>query len=349
MRRGRFLIIVGGLLILATVGLVAFYLLTVGLPSPPAEEGAEVVPEGTAAVATEAPPVPTRKVLIAVQDIPRCTEISPDAVAEWEVPETDIPDDVVLTKSEILGAGKHPIAMETILRGQPISFGLLSSREEILRQGLDGACLIPKGKVAVAFPVTELSSVAYALQPGDRVDVLVSVSFVDLDAQYQMKLPVVLTGGEDCLAGCQPTGEQRERPVTQLTVQNAEVLMVGPWGAGVPFPVEEVAVEATPVPGEGEGPPQVTTPGGERSYNVVILLVSPQDALVLKWARENRALIDLALRSGEAGGDNDLFSTEPVTLEYMVRRFGIAPPPKLDYGLENKFEAPEEALPAEAP
>jgi Flp pilus assembly protein CpaB len=337
MRRGRFLLIIGGLLILATVGLVAFYFLTVVLPQTQVAI-TEVTPEGTAAVATEAPPVPTRKVLIAVQDIPRCTEIVSDAVAEWDVAEADIPEDVVLKKDEILGPGQHPIAMEPILRGQPISLGDLSSREEIMRQGLDSACLVPKGKVAVAFPVTELSSVAYALQPGDRVDVLVSVSFVDLDAQYQLKLPVVLTGGEDCLAGCQPSGEQRERPVTQLTVQDAEVLMIGPWGAGVAFPAEELTVEATPVPGEGEGPPQVTTPSGQATYDVVILVVSPQDALVLKWARENKALIDLALRSGEAGGDQDLFTTEPVTLEYMVRRFGIAPPAKLEYGLENKFE-----------
>lgn len=345
MRGGRFLIIVGGLLILATVGLVAFYLLTtIGGPPVPGE----ALPEGTAAVATEAPPVPTRKVLIAVQDIPGCTEIPRDAVAEWEISEKDIPDDVILTKDQILGPGMHPIAMETILRGQPIASSMLSSREEIMRQGLDSACLVPKGKVAVAFPVTELSSVAYALQPGDRVDVLVSVSFVDLDAKYQLKLPVVLTGGEDCLAGCQPSGDQRERPITQLTVQNAEVLMIGPWGAGVPFPPEQLPVEATPVPGEGEGPPQVTTPSGQKTYNVVILVVSPQDALVLKWARENRALIDLALRSGAAGGDQDLFSTEPVTLEYMVRRFGMAPPPKLEYGLENTFKAAEAAVPAEA-
>ncbi|MCR4405953.1 MAG: Flp pilus assembly protein CpaB [Anaerolineae bacterium] len=334
MRGGRFLIIVGGLLILATVGLVAFYFLTTmgGPPGP-----GEATPVGAAATPTEAPPLPTRKVLIAVQDIPSCTEIPQDAVAEWEVPERDIPSDVVLTKSEILGPGMHPIALQPILRGQPIASSMLSSREEIMRQGLDSACLIPRGKVAVAFPVTELSSVAYALQPGDRVDVLISVSYVDLDARYQLKLPVILTGGEDCLAGCQPTGEQRERTLTQLTVQNAEVLMIGPWGAGIPFPVEELPVEATPVPGEGEGPPQVTTPSAQKTYNVVILVVSPQDALVLKWARENGALIDLALRSGVAGGDQDLFSTEPVTLEYMVRRFGMGPPPKLDYGLENKF------------
>ncbi len=344
MRGGRFLIIVGGLLILATVGLVAFYFLTTmgGPPGP-----GEATPVGTAAIATEAPPLPTRKVLIAVQDIPSCTEIPQDAVAEWEVAERDIPSDVVLTKSEILGPGMHPIAMETILRGQPIALSVLSTREEIMRQGLDSACLIPKGKVAVSFPVTELSSVAYALQPGDRVDVLVSVSFVDLDAKYQLKLPVTLTGGEDCLAGCQPTGEQRERPITQLTVQNAEVLMIGPWGAGIPFPAEELPVEATPVPGEGEGPPTVTTPSGQKTYSVVVLIVSPQDALVLKWARENGALIDLALRSGAAGGDQDLFSTEPVTLEYMVRRFGMAPPPKLEYGLENKFGTQETAAPAE--
>jgi Flp pilus assembly protein CpaB len=340
MGRGRFLMIVGGLFFLAMIGLVAFYFLTRGGPAPPAE----VTPEGVAA-ATEEPTLPTRKVLIAIQDIPSCTEIPPDAVTEWEVPMRDIPDDVVLTKEEILGPGMHPIAMDTILRGQPVAYSVLSSRDEILRQGLDGgACLIPKGKVAVAFPVEELSSVAYALQPGDRVDVLISASFVDLDAEYQMEIPVIMGGGEDCLAGCQPVGQQWQRATTQLTVQNAEVLMVGPWGEGVPFPPEEPAAEATPVPGEGEGP-EVAAPSGPTTYNVVILMVSPQDALVLKWVRENRALIDLALRSGEAGGDQDQFTTEPVTLEYMTRRFGIAPPPKLGYGMKNETETGYYGLP----
>jgi hypothetical protein len=59
--------------------------------------------------------------------------------------------------------------------------------------------------------------------------------------------------------------------------------------------------------------------------------------LVLKWARENGALIDLALRSAV---DEDVFNTEAVTLDYMLRRFNITVPPKLPYVLEPKEVTP---------
>jgi hypothetical protein len=57
--------------------------------------------------------------------------------------------------------------------------------------------------------------------------------------------------------------------------------------------------------------------------------VDPQDALVLKYAREMGAQIDLVLRA--AGDKESRFSTEAVTLQYMFERFRIAIPPKLDY------------------
>jgi hypothetical protein len=64
---------------------------------------------------------------------------------------------------------------------------------------------------------------------------------------------------------------------------------------------------------------------------MVILVVSQQDALVLKYARENNFIMDLALR---AAGDEVLVTTEAVTLEYMIRRFNISLPPKLQYYLD---------------
>jgi Flp pilus assembly protein CpaB len=63
----------------------------------------------------------------------------------------------------------------------------------------------------------------------------------------------------------------------------------------------------------------------------VTLEVDPQDALVLKYARETGAQLDLALRA--AGDKDSKFSTEAVTLQYMFERFKVAVPPKLDYGI----------------
>ena len=61
------------------------------------------------------------------------------------------------------------------------------------------------------------------------------------------------------------------------------------------------------------------------------VLVDQQDALVLKFARESGASIDFALR-GKL--DHDIISTEPVTLDYMIRRFNITPPEWMPYAIE---------------
>jgi hypothetical protein len=69
----------------------------------------------------------------------------------------------------------------------------------------------------------------------------------------------------------------------------------------------------------------------------LLLIVSPQDALVLKWADEAGAAMHVALRSHDDAGV-PLPSTEPVTLQYMVDRFNIALPPGLEYGVQPAVE-----------
>jgi len=114
-----------------------------------------------------------------------------------------------------------------------------------------------------------------------------------------------------------PVFEAKARPVTQLIIQNAGVLKVGAWATPTPPPVAEGE--------EGAPPPPAPPP------DMVILVVNQQDALVLKYARENNFILDLALR---AAGDEVPITTEAVTLEYMIRRFGISFPPQLQYYLD---------------
>jgi hypothetical protein len=112
--------------------------------------------------------------------------------------------------------------------------------------------------------------------------------------------------------------------VTQLTVQDAVVLRIGDW------PGEE---EAPPVeeeqPEEVEGQPQPVV-SSRAAVEPLTLIVTPQDAMVLKYAGEIGASIDLVLRSS---ADTGLISTTSVTLQYIFDRFEIEQPPKLPYGL----------------
>jgi Flp pilus assembly protein CpaB len=193
-------------------------------------------------------------------------------------------------------------------------------------EGSDAAFAIPEGKVAVAFPITRFSSVGYGIQSGDHVDVLLSARFIDREEEkqsardsidFRVEVMERLTAANVESASFEiPLFEAKARPVTQLIVQNAGVLRVGAWATPTPVPTE--GEEGAPAP--ASAPP-----------DMVVLVVSPQDALVLKYARENNFILDLALR---AAGDENPITTEAVTLEYMIRRFGISFPPQLQYYLD---------------
>lgn len=295
MKRGRILIFLGLILGLATAA-AAFFVL----------QGAqeEVV------APTE---VPKQKVLVALQNIGQANMIDPALVELREFEQTQVPPDAVLNTADI--AGK--LAAVDISQGQIIRRDMLTDEEEIVKMGVNAAFLIPPGRVAVAFPIDELSSVAYALEAGDTIDMLITMELVNIDPETQIKLP--LPSEETDVENMQ----QIPRMVSQLTLQDVSILKIGPWGEKPLEPPTTDEETAQPPPEEEEGP----APGP----TIMTVLVDQQDALVLKFARESGASIDFALR-GKL--DHDIVSTEPVTLDYMIRRFNITPPERMPYAIE---------------
>jgi Flp pilus assembly protein CpaB len=263
--------------------------------------------------------VPTTQILVAIQNIPRGSEISADSVEFRDWPASNVPPDVIADEAELIGK----LAKTDIFQGQPIVRSMLT---EIV-VGSEAAFAIPEGRVAVAFPITRFSSVGYGVEAGDHVDVLLSARFIDREEEkesardtidFRVEVMERLTAADVESASFDiPIFEAKARPVTQLIIQNAGVLKVGAWATPTPPPAEEGA-EAPP-------PPAAVPP------DMVILVVSQQDALVLKYARENNFILDLALR---AAGDEAAVQAEAVTLEYMIRRFNISFPPQLQYYLD---------------
>ena len=314
MKRGRILILLGIILGLATT--VAAFLLLRGMqPQQPARP-------------TE---VPTQKVLVAVQNIGQAQPIDPATVELREFEKTQIPTGALLNATEL--AGK--LAAVDIVQGQIIRREMLTDKAAIVDQGLYASFLVPPGKVAVAFPIDELSSVAYGLQSGDTVDVLVTVKLVSVDPTLQIKEPVMRTAPSGAAAGeTQILGSQVPRMVTQLTLQNVTILKIGQWSQpqrpqptgtpGAPKPASEPQL-AQPAGQQGEAVPTPPAP------TIMTVLVDQQDALVLKFAREAGASIQFALRGRN---DRDVVTTEPVTLDYMIRRFNITPPDRLPWAVE---------------
>jgi Flp pilus assembly protein CpaB len=295
MRRGRILILLGLILAVGTAAAVFILLQGATQPAAPVEVARE-------------------SVVVAAQPIAEGEAV--DGRLEVKaVPVEMIPEGALSSLASTTGMmAAGPIPQGTIV--QP---DLLISAKELATQGELGK-LVEVGFEAVAFPINELSSVSYGIQPGDDVDVLMTFSFVEVDQDSQILQPMCppqcpsVTGeGQGALST-----DQRPRLVAQLTVQDARVLGVGRWSFAPPAP------EATSTPG-GETP-QAEPP------EYITLMLSPQDALVLKLAREYGASIDLAVRAQD---DHQAFTTQQVTLDYVLARFGISLPAKQPYGIEN--------------
>jgi Flp pilus assembly protein CpaB len=296
MRRGRVLILLGLILAIGAAAIV-FMLLQTTAQAPTVAE------------------VPREEVVVAKQPIAEDEPVA-ERLEVREVPSEMVQEGALRT----LDGTQTMLAKGPIPQGSIVYQEMLQTPEEQMAEG-NLSQLVEAGHVAMAFPITELSSVSYGIQPGDYVDVLMTLAFIDVDQETQMEQPICPplcpTGGETQAQA--QAGGQLERLVAQVTLQDILVLGVGRWLNEVEPPPEQTA------PGADEGtaaiPPEYIT-----------LMLEPQDALVLKLAREQGASIDLAVRNVD---DHQTFQNiQQVTMDYIMARFGISLPPKHEYTIE---------------
>ncbi len=293
MRRGRMLILLGLILALGTAAVVFMVLRGAATPA-------------------STPAIPEEEVVVALQPIAEDEPLE-GRVGLQSRPSNMIPPEAVRSleaTAGMLAAG--PIPQGTILHPS-----LMISPEARRQEGELGK-LVQPGFVAMAFPIDELSSVSYGIQPGDHVDILMTFGFIDLDQERQLKGPIQIS----------PEGEviqipgQYPRLAAQLTLQDVEVLGVGRW----PQPTAAVPTEEKTQTKQTE---EAATAQPLPEY--VTLMLTPQDALVLKLAREYKANIDLAVRAKD---DHQQFVTSQVTLDYILARFAVTLPIKQPYTIE---------------
>lgn len=357
MGRARLLIVLIILIVLVAV-VVAFLLpqLTAPAPGPAPAASTEV-----AQTNLQETPLPTAtplelvEIVIALQDLPRGFRIPPNAVTLGPFPKDLVPFNAITSLEDVVGK----IARTDIYREQPILSNLVvEDLRDIARVGSDAAAILPSNLVAVSIPMDRLTSVAYAVQDGDRVDIILSMLFVDVDEVFQSIVPNDITlfnlndeGSYDFIPAVpgraetsalgpvivSPAEDQRPRLITQRTVQDAFVVHVGnfppdgrfigvpPTPTPVPREQEEVAEDT----GTGEGTP-VPTPTPARP-DIITLGVSPQDAVFLVWAVEAKLPLTMALRSAT---DTSRVPTTPVTLDYVMNEFNITLPVKRPFAIE---------------
>jgi len=363
--RGRLLILVGLIVLLAVIALVV---LNTGIlnPTPPATDVTNNNVGQPVANATLAPtptPIPLVRIVQALQNLPRGYRF-PKTVQELENivgyalwPEEAVPFNAIKEQDGGLEKVLGSIARTDIFREQPIlSTYLVADLTDLANVGSDAAAVLPSDRVAVSLPMDRITSVAYGIQDGDRVDVIISMLFIDVDEVFQSITPNRLTlfdrndEGIQLLEGIEgrpdqsslgpvivgPAERQRPRLVTQRTIQDALVVHVGEF----PLDGKYLGVLPTPTPvpateeadgGGGGNTTPVPTATPVPPPNIVTLGVTPQYAVVLVWAIDARLPVTLALRSVN---DRSTQQTTPVTLDYMMQEFRIDVPARRDYSIE---------------
>jgi Flp pilus assembly protein CpaB len=238
--------------------------------------------------------------------------------------------------------------IEDIPMGVPILSSMLSEA---------AVAAFPEGRIGYGIPMDVQGGIGWHIKEGDHVDVLAAVKLVNVDSEFQTQSPNMFqtlpeptsensagmsisgvygrfeTLPNGMAAMILPNGDPFAQVAVQMTVQDAIV-----WRIGAQFtePVEEVVTAAaTPEPTAAGGilsPPQQTQPaavetslGTQRGdVELVTLLVTPQDALILKYLYEIGADLDLALR---APNDGTYLITGVVWSRYILDRYQIPQTP----------------------
>jgi Flp pilus assembly protein CpaB len=193
MRRGRLFIFLALILVL---GLVVVYFVmqrfqTSGTPSPLAQATPTAIP--------------TVDVVVVTQHVNRGQLIDDSVVGVVPYQRDLFINGMVTNKADVVGK-RAKLDLEA---GFVMTQNMVTETPDLSTSGSDAALMIPRGMVAVSIPINRLSSVTFAPQRGDHVNVLATMLFTDLDADFQSALPngsgTILAAGNSFLQGPQLT------------------------------------------------------------------------------------------------------------------------------------------------
>lgn len=286
MRRGRIFILLAFVLILgvAAVALLGSRLLGSKSDTPKAEQPSNT-PLVRVAVVTQF----TAKGTILNDAIVNFIPWQADAVAIGMFPEDKI--------SQVMGRQ----AKFDLQAGTPVLESMLvGAGEQVQMGGSTWALSIPTGMVAVSIPIDRLSSVSYGIRPGDHVNVISTLLFVDLDTDFQTRTPnytgVVISSGP-------PDPETKENDPSTAAVSSLLPQLPPDSETG------ELVVPETSVPGiYGKveidpvlGQPILLSPSESQRPRMASQMLL-QDAIVLQMGD---FAADNALENVAAGSDGD--------------------------------------------
>lgn len=324
--------------------------------------GEQAAPNGAAPPVSTGPegeisPEDLVEVVVSIQTVPRGWVMTEAEVTTDLRLAAEVGNNVLTDLDEAIGM----IARTDIFQGQTLTESDLVDDPTMVGEETFGpSSLIPTGFVAQAVPLDRLSGVAYGLAEGDTIDIMLSFAFSEVDPEFQTLLEnsaefVIESTDEEgnvtlTVVTLDPFGRFEELPTGELVqvipgteaspiivsmiLQNAKVIQVGDWEPVEPIIVPTPTPEpdlldedgATPTP-QAETPP---TPTPEPP-SVLLVALSPQQQLLLKYAVEVGANIDYALRGIN---DSQLYAIDNVDLNYLLETFNIEIPPDYDFTVE---------------
>ena len=240
-------------------------------------------------------PSPTPRtvaVLVAKQDIKIGDAVTPDMVEVKRVS----PDAVLGTNySDPSQVGGRP-ALVDVPAGSQVNQETFGGVGQTCI-----SCMLQPGEVAIPVQIDKVTGVDYLVQPGDHVDVLVSI-----------QLPAVMNP------------DNKSQRSVKVVLQDKRVLFVSARNAAtLPSP--------TPRPRTASGQPAPTAAPIPNSA-IVVIAGTDQDAEVLRYAARDEtefqgtgtsAVVALTIR---ATGDTDVQTTTGITIEELIKQYGLLVP-----------------------
>lgn len=174
-RRGRIFIYLALFLVLIVV--LAWALLRNNLGGAPLTNQLAETPAAQAMV----------NIVVTTQQVAKGTELTDAVLTTIPYPKQNIGSGTFYTNiSDVVGK-KAKIDLDAKM---PITSTLVVDKSG----GSIAAFSIPKGMVAVSIPIDRFSSVSYAVQAGDHVNVIITMLLKDLDTNFQTQLPNLTAG-----------------------------------------------------------------------------------------------------------------------------------------------------------
>lgn len=128
---------------------------------------------------------PMVNIVIVGQPINRDDEIKEEALTTMPYSQASVTAKMITDQQLVIGK----FALYPLAQGMPLTIDMIAERPGLNQPGSEAAKVVSPGLVAISIPISRLSSVAFGIRDGDRINVIATTMFVDVDSNFQSKLP----------------------------------------------------------------------------------------------------------------------------------------------------------------